>query len=117
MIMIPTAYLECGHDITFTNLSSTPGRGENIYCIRCRAYYVVKLAPAKYSVRCLDCRFSRATYGHVRLTAERDVSKHMKKKPTHSVALYDGNIKEWIFKPNLVSLDELLDIDPPEPPY
>lgn len=117
MSLLPIAYLECGHSVQFGSLSATPGRGENIYCMRCRKYFHVKFAPAKLSIRCETCRFSRATYGHVRLTAERDVSRHMKKQPTHTVAMYDGLIKEWTFKPDLTPIPNLLDKNPSDPPY
>lgn len=113
MTLLPLAVFSCGHHQEFTKISTTPGRGEQCYCRKCREYRVVKLAPAKYHIRCRSCRFRRATYGHVRLTAERDISRHLRKKPTHEVDFFDGAVREHTFRAMLTPLPE----DGDDPPY
>jgi hypothetical protein len=113
----PIAAMNCGHSVEFTTLAKTPARGALIYCIKCREYRNVAHAPAKFTVRCQDCRFSRATYGHVRLTAEGDISKHRARYPEHHVDLYDGLIKEYTFTSENTRHQKLLDNPDSSPPY
>lgn len=113
----PVAVMACGDSVEFTTLAMTPARGSTIYCVKCREYRIVAHAPAKYTVRCQGCRFSRATYGHVRLTAEGDISKHRKRYPDHDVDLYDGLVKEWTFTSENSGSKKLLDNPDGSPPY
>lgn len=111
--LIPAARLACGCTITYQSITKTPGRGESIYCTKHPDYWVVDHAPAKYSIRCVICRYSRASFGHVRYSAETAALDHVKKCRGHSVELYDGMVKEWTYTATQIVLDAMLH----EPPY
>lgn len=112
MTLIPAARLACDCTITYSSITKTPARGETIYCPRHADYQAVAHAPAKYSIRCIVCRYSRASFGHVRFSAETAALDHVKKCRGHTVELYDGMIKEWTY-----TTPQLLDTTPHEPPY
>lgn len=110
--------LACGHHLIFEK-GRSPVRGESVWCIGCRQYQTVRLAQPRYSVTCLNCRYAKGTFGHMRFTAENAIVSHLQRRPGHTVQLWDGQHLEDTFtsEPTQETLRSLLDKLRGEPPY
>jgi len=113
-----SATLTCLHIVEFSSRHLLPVLDESVWCQKCRLYRKVAVCPARYSIKCLDCRFSRATYGHVRLSAERDAYNHRTRYSEHSVQLWNGQRLDWTFTPENSGQSRLpIDTGAYDPPY
>lgn len=81
--------LEC--DGAFWFDVPAPLRGEIVFCPSHRKREKVKHAPAVYRGKCRHCSAGRK-YGTMLGLALREISKHIRNKPTHVMDLYDGYV-------------------------
>jgi hypothetical protein len=79
--------MECGEAVWFDN--PPPVKGEIVFCPKHRRRESVKNAPAKYRGRCRQCSAGRR-YGTMLGLALREMDKHIRNRPTHTMDLYDG---------------------------
>jgi hypothetical protein len=79
--------LDCWHSSVFKD--PAPVIGDQIWCMKCQAYQVVRSAPAEYRIRCQKCTYSR-TFGTSQINAEIAAAKHRMKRNSHTVLLMNG---------------------------
>lgn len=80
--------LACGH--TVRHPPPYPREGELWHCAKCNTLEVVTVVPLEWSVRCRNCSYARQ-YGVAPLTASHGASAHLKRKPAHTVDIYEGD--------------------------
>jgi hypothetical protein len=81
--------LECGGAFWFDN--PPPVRGEVVFCPSHRKREKVTHAPPIYRGKCRQCSAGRK-YGTMLGLALREMDKHIRNRPTHTMDLYDGYV-------------------------
>lgn len=81
--------MECGEAAWFQ--TPAPVRGEVVFCPRHRLREKVKYAPPTYRGRCRQCSAGRR-YGTMLGLALREIDRHIQRRPTHTMDLYDGYV-------------------------
>jgi hypothetical protein len=81
--------MECGAAVWFDN--PPPVRGEIVFCPKHRAREKVMNAPAIYRGKCRQCSAGRK-YGTMLGLALREMDRHIRNRPTHTMDLYDGYV-------------------------
>lgn len=83
--------LSCKHKLDFP-INGVPLIGEDAYCRWCGRLKMVESAPNQYRVDCRDCTLARRV-GADLTTAKITASKHVVKRNTHRVDIFNGNKK------------------------
>lgn len=87
-----TVTLACHHRPSFREARTAPAVGESIYCTRCTDYQQVVVSKTNHRVRCRDCQLSGKDIANLD-TARRKASRHVMKRATHRVDIFDGDKK------------------------
>lgn len=81
--------LECAH-IQAVALIPTPNAGEFRYCPVCRVPRLIVSREAEFRIVCKGCVLRRS-FGAARLEANFAADRHLRKYPTHTLHVLQGN--------------------------
>lgn len=80
--------LSCSHVNTYPK--PNPIIGQEVWCRKCNDYRsVTEAANSPFHVKCRDCTMG-GRFGSDGLTAGRRAASHLRKRPSHTVDVYQG---------------------------
>lgn len=97
------AFLDCGHEVSFS--VGEPTAGDTIWCGKCYMYANVRHLSQKYGVSCNNCRYAR-NYGG-KLTAQTKAAAHAIRFLGHEVEAFgpDGFAETHCHQPQTLQFD------------